>query len=307
MPNLHDWNLVGSNGQTIYGTTHLPADPQAAPGVLLIAHGFKGYKDYGFLPVIAQRAADAGLIAHRFNFAHSGMTDRPDTFARPDLFEQDTWSRQVQDLQTVHLAARSRLVPDQGPERDIKPVVWFGHSRGGDACLLAGARAFAPDFYMNRYRGRYEAKPVGIIAAAAPDYAQKFSEDQKRMLRRAGYLVSESSRTGQALKVGRAWLDEIESDPEAFDPVTAASHIACPLLIVHGDADETVPVSAAHALDQAAPDSELIILPGGTHTFNATNPLPKDEPLPDQAARLIDATVNFALARLTITPSSRRR
>ena len=54
---------------------------------MLIAHGFKGYKDYGMFPRLARVAAETGFVAHRFNFSHSGMTDRIATFEHPDLFD----------------------------------------------------------------------------------------------------------------------------------------------------------------------------------------------------------------------------
>jgi uncharacterized protein len=85
-----DWTIPGAENQPIYGTTHLPDGSHGSPrSVVIIAHGFKGYKDYGMFPRIAHQCAEAGLVAHRFNFSHSGMTNHIDTFERPDLFERD--------------------------------------------------------------------------------------------------------------------------------------------------------------------------------------------------------------------------
>ena len=78
--------MEGYDGGSIIGSAHLP---EGRPrGVAVVAHGFKGYKDYGMFPRIAAALADRGLIAHRFNFSHSGMTNAIATFERPDLFEQ---------------------------------------------------------------------------------------------------------------------------------------------------------------------------------------------------------------------------
>gem|GEM_PF-4204546 len=89
-----------------------------------------GYYDYGLFPVLARALTAAGLTCHRFNFSHSGMTRDTATFARPDLFEQDTWGRQQDDLAAVldHLGAGA------------EPTVLFGHSRGGLSSLLAAPR-----------------------------------------------------------------------------------------------------------------------------------------------------------------------
>ena len=97
MATVESWTIDGSDGEPIRGDVH--AASIAPPrGVFLIAHGFKGYKDYGMFPVLAREFAAAGFIAHRFNFSHSGMTNNIATFERPDLFEKDTWNRQVYDF-----------------------------------------------------------------------------------------------------------------------------------------------------------------------------------------------------------------
>ena len=36
-------------------------------------HGFKGFKDWGFFPHLADRLARAGLVAVSFNFSGSGV------------------------------------------------------------------------------------------------------------------------------------------------------------------------------------------------------------------------------------------
>ena len=108
MSTVKPWSIPGAEGEVILGDCHLPAGE--ARGVIIIAHGLKGYKDYGMFPVIARACAAGGLIAHRFNFSHSGMTNALETFARPDLFERDTWNRQVHDCRAVVEAAGRRAV-----------------------------------------------------------------------------------------------------------------------------------------------------------------------------------------------------
>ena len=134
MQTIPDWTLTGSDDQPIIGTTHRP---EGAPrGTLIACHGFKGYKDYGFFPRLCRRAAEAGLIAHRFNFSHSGMTNRTETFEKPELFEKDTYSKQVADLQTVHAAVRTIA--------EELPVAYADLARKSH--LVAGLQADLADF-----------------------------------------------------------------------------------------------------------------------------------------------------------------
>jgi len=284
--------LDGADDQPIYGDTHLPDGD--ALGIFVICHGFKGYKDYGFMPWLAARAVQRGFIVHRFNFSHSGMTNRIEIFERPDLFERDTWGKQIYDLHQVASAVRQQQLP--GGEL---PMIWFGHSRGGVTAVLAANRA------MQMYPGLM---PVAIIVAAAPARSCSLDENARHLLRKNGYLDSPSSRTKQTLRVGRAWLAEQEADPQAFDPLLAAAHLSCPLLIVHGSMDATVPVEAAHAYARAAANrAELHIITNGNHVFNGRNPMPADQPPADQLVQMADVTLAFSEKWARGNPSRDRR
>ncbi|MBT7658028.1 MAG: hypothetical protein HN568_06430, partial [Phycisphaerae bacterium] len=53
--NIEEWTIEGSRGNPIYGTMHSPNE--RAKGVVLLAHGFMGYKEYGMFPWLAQQFA----------------------------------------------------------------------------------------------------------------------------------------------------------------------------------------------------------------------------------------------------------
>ncbi|GAB4189765.1 MAG: hypothetical protein Kow00105_04160 [Phycisphaeraceae bacterium] len=280
MTDVKDWSIPGAEGEPILGNTHLPDGGEAsARGVLIICHGFKGYKDYGFFPHLAQAAAGNGLIAHRFNFSHSGMTNRIDTFERPDLFEKDTWRKQSYDLKQVIASIESGELAGSG-----KPIAVFGHSRGGVTTLLTAAE---PDV---------QPRLSAVITAAAPSACSRLDDEQKAALKRDGRLPSPSARTGQVLYVGRAWQDEIDQDPVWHDPCRAIREITRPIRIIHGTDDPTVPLAEAEELHRAQPAAELCIIQGAGHTFNCPNPLPLGQPTPPETRQMIDATCQFALA-----------
>ncbi len=284
MPTHASWSIRGSDDQPILGDTHTP-DGDAA-GVILLAHGFKGYKDYGFFPHLAEAAARHGLIAHRFNFSHSGMTNNIETFERPDLFEADTWGKQVYDLQRVASAVRIGELTGG----DL-PQTWFGHSRGGVTTLLTAGRAFADDGAV---------RPSRVVSAAAPHYTVNMDDATRQLMREQGHLESPSGRTGQALRVGRAWLEEVEADPDAFDPMRAVSSIACPILIVHGTADATVPVESAHTLAAATERGPgqvtKVVMSEVNHVFNGRNPLPLDEEPATLTQQFIETVCEFVVS-----------
>ncbi len=284
MTTTPDWTIPGSNAEPIIGNCHRPEGEAA--GVILLAHGFKGYKDYGMFPPLAEAMAAAGLIAHRYNFSHSGMTDRIETFERPDLFERDTWNRQVGDETKVIEAVAAGTLAGGG-----LPMILFGHSRGGATVLLtAGRTADDPSFPA----------PAGVIAASAPSRCDMMPEEQMRELLERGHLESPSSRTGQLLRVGRVFLDEQRADPEGHDLVALAGRIRCPVLLVHGRDDATVPCACAEELGRAAGDSgDVRIIDGCDHVFGTPNPMPSGAEASPALAALIEAMKVFAARVLT--------
>lgn len=278
------WTLpgAGADGEVILGNAHLPGgDPV---GVVIIAHGFKGYKDYGMFPRIAETMCAAGFIAHRFNFSHSGMTNAIDTFERTDLFERDTWNKQVFDCRAVVAAINDGKLPGAG-----LPYILFGHSRGGVSVLLTAGR-FADDTTLSQ--------PVGVVTAAAPCQCNNLPKEVADQLLKDGFIVSPSSRTGQDLRVSKAVLVEQLEDPEGHDLLALVRRINCPLLVIHGEDDPTVPVDAAEQIGRAAQyEATVLRIAGGDHVYNTPNPLPADVPSSSQFQQLLDAMVKFATAR----------
>lgn len=273
--NAADWTIPGSNDQSIIGNAHLPQGP--ARGVVLIVHGFLGYKDYGMFPFLANQLAEAGYLTHRFNLSHSGMTNRHETFERPDLFEKDTWSRQVRDINAVIDAVAGGELPGKG-----LPYMLLGHSRGGVSVLLAAGR---------RFQENAEPLPAAVVTVAAPDRACSMSPEAQAEMIERGFVEVVSNRTGQAMRLDAAWLKEQLADPEAHDVPAHATACRCPLLFIHGGSDPTVDPGCAQRLAEAAgEEARALIVDDADHVFNTPNPM--TGPPSPQLKALIDAIID---------------
>ena len=64
------------------------------------------------------------------------------------------------------------------------------------------------------------------------------------------------------LAAGVMWL--LRSLPR-FDRVEQAGRLACPLLVLHGSADNVCPYAAGEQIAAAAPDARLVCFEGGGH------------------------------------------
>ena len=115
-------------------------------------------------------------------------------------------------------------------------------------------------------------------------------------IRGRGYLESPSARTGQILRLGLRWLTEQEADRDAHDVLDNVRKIACPILVVHGENDETVNVKSAESIAAAATNARVVRIKNCNHVFNAPNPPPSDVREVPELAQAIDEIVKFSRA-----------
>jgi pimeloyl-ACP methyl ester carboxylesterase len=73
----------------------------------------------------------------------------------------------------------------------------------------------------------------------------------------------------------------------------ATASLDCPVLIVHGRADETVPSSEAEDLAAATKNASLVLLENATHTFGAKHPFGN---VPRELSFAMHATLGFVNA-----------
>lgn len=246
----------GSGGRPVRADLHEAASD--APTIVL-AHGFKGFRSWGFLPWLAERLCAAGNNALRIDFSHNGVEEVD--FDRLDLFLIDTFTRHQEDLRAV-------------VDTIDGPIGLLGHSRGGADVLL-----FAAD--EPRVRG------VATLAAVAEADASRAFPDAEQKLRTLGYYPVPNARTGQTMPLGRPAFD----DAVLHDIEGAARDLADrPLLLVHGTADESVPVVDLDTLAAAHGAAETLRVDGAGHTFGAVHPF--DRP-GAELERVADTVVSF--------------
>lgn len=252
------WTLDGSDGLPVEGVTESPGGDKAAPFAMILAHGFTAHRDFGFLPALSGLLVERyAASVTRFTFSHAGVTGADGIRVdRPNLFERDTWGKQVFDLGVVFGAVRART-----PART--PVIIAGHSRGGGVCLLLAGRRFAAD---------QSPAPDGVIAIQAPDRPGSLSDDDCAELVRAGSMAITAPITGQRLRIGAGFGQERLDDPASFDVLTLCGSIRCPVLAVGGDRDRLVPAVCARRIARACPNGEAVIIEGADHMFNMPEP-----------------------------------
>lgn len=249
---------------------------------VLVLHGFKGFKDWGMFPPLAERLAKAGFTAVSFNLSGSGVDDTGE-FVFPDRFARATFSGDLRDVGTVLEAVATGALGVTPPSS----IGFLGHSRGGGLGVLAAAA---------------DPRIAALVTWAAISSVNRYSQEEVTAWRASGTLDVVNSRTGQVLPMLTDALDDaLAHGATSLNIRAAASRLAVPWLIVHGAADAVVPLAEAEALHAAGgPGTELLTVPDAGHTFGAVHPWQGPTPA---FTGVVDASTRF-LSKQLLTPSS---
>jgi putative redox protein len=225
--------FLNLSGEKLAGTFHVPLE-NSRHGIIL-GHCFTCSRHTRILRDVSLALVDEGFKVLRFDFSGNGQSE--------GNFSDSLYSKQVEDIKTA-----ASFISAQG-------VSWIGvagHSMGAVVALLAASQ-------MD------EIKAICTLAAKA-SALQSFhflNQDQIQALQRTG-RVNFVSR-GRTLELTEAFF----ADAAKYDLTTILPSLPQPLLVVHGDKDEIIPVENAHRLHQyKRVNCELAIIPEADHMFS---------------------------------------
>ena len=274
-PTLSKHSLPGSLGEILIDVR--AAGRASTRPAVLVLHGFKGFKDWGMFPPLSQRLAQAGFIVVSPNLSGSGVDDEGD-FSLPERFGHNTFSAELEDVRRVIDALMAGQLGVPTPSA----LGLVGHSRGGGIAILQTAR---------------DPRVRTLVTWASISSVDRWPAPQRSSWRAAGRTDIRNARTGQVLPLYTDVLDDIEQNASALDIEAAGRRIRIPWLVIHGTEDESVPFAEAERLKAASarPDTRLLPIEGGGHTFGAVHPWRSTTP---ELATVFDATLAWLTTRL---------
>ena len=248
-----NFNIRGGKGRSILLDITFDDTLKNAP-LVIFAHGFKGFKDWGAYNLVAQHFAENGFRFLKFNFSHNGTTtDNPLEFKNLIAFSDNTFSIELEDLKTViDFACGGSAMPA------AKVVYLVGHSMGGGISIIKTAE----DERIKKL----------VTMASISSFRNLWPKAIESQWRLSGITYMLNKRTRQQMPLKVSLLDDLDKHPTLLDIPAKATEITQPWLIVHGDQDASVPVAHAEELKAAQPNAELLIIKSGDHTFGASHP-----------------------------------
>ncbi|MVN78369.1 alpha/beta fold hydrolase [Hymenobacter sp. HMF4947] len=258
--------------------TYLPS-AQPLP-VVVFVHGFKGFKDWGHFGLLARFFAERGFVFVKLNLSHNGVVvggtgDLEDL----EAFGQNNFSLELDDLgqllDALHTPGATPLPPAQ---LDLGRVYLVGHSRGGALVLLKAA----------------EDPRVQAVAAwaAVANLYPRWPAEVLAQWQREGVLYVPNTRTGQQLPMYYQIAENYFANRSRLDLPQLMPGLRQPVMLIHGDQDETVPLAAVYELQAGQPTAELLVVPGAGHMFGGAHPWTNSD-LPAPARLIAERTADF--------------
>lgn len=268
-------NIIIKNEETqdFLADAFFPEESENLP-LVIFAHGYKGYKDWGAWNLMAEKFAEAGCFFVKFNFSHNGTTlENPTEFEDLEAFGQNNFSKEMSDYDAVLNYFYNQ------PQIDKDRIAIIGHSRGGGISVIKA--------------GEDERVKLLITFAGVSNFKYRFPNQQRfEDWKNSGVMFSENKRTHQEMPHYFQFFEDFEKNEARFDIQHTAQHLEKPFLIIQGTNDEAVKDKEAFLLHEWAKNSELVELKDANHVFGAKEPWEEKE-LPEDLSTAINTTLSF--------------
>ncbi|MCA6073858.1 alpha/beta hydrolase family protein [Fulvivirga sedimenti] len=250
--------------------------------VIVFVHGFKGFKDWGTFPKVADYFADNDYVFVKMNLSHNGVSpESPIDYDDLNAFSENTFTKELQDIRQVVDFIQSQNLPVPSDEADTNQIFMLGHSRGAAVALLHSSM----DDRIRRVCGW----------GAVVDLESRWPEHLLKIWKQQGVMYIPNSRTGQDMPMKYDIVEDYFENRKSYHIPSALERIKAPVLLIHGTADETVPFGETSAVLKKLKNSEHIqfsIIDDANHVFGASHPYSQPE-LPEHTETMIHMTNRF--------------
>ena len=238
--------------------------------LVIFVHGFMGFKDWGAWHLVQSYFVSHGFAFAKFNLTHNGGTSTQGIdFPDEEAFAQNTYSYEVADIAYFRSHLATLIQADE--------TFLIGHSRGGGDVILHARQA--------------QTDKIALWASIA-DIGSRFPTGSAlEQWKHSGIRTILNGRTRQHLPQHYSLYQDFIENETTLTIELAIKAIPIPILVVHGDKDNSVSIAEGEAL-AAWCQTTLHVIPGADHVFGASNPWEK----PNLAKHLLavcEQTLNF--------------
>lgn len=243
--------------------------------LLVFIHGFRGFRNWGFIPYFCEKFAEAGYITLNMDLSYNGIVDWKIPIYDNDLFSRQTVSSMVEDIEILHDRVLSNQIIPKEANFNGK-IILSGHSLGAALALV-----------MNDLQN--VSKSILIAPIAKFD---RNTQRQKDSWLKKGEIEIKIAKTGQKLTLlPEYFLDKDINFPGDYI-ISKAKQSTIRTIVLHGSEDMTVKTNEGKAIANANPEKIVYYeIPNTGHTFGSRHPYRSTN---DSIELLIDKSLEFA-------------
>lgn len=242
--------------------------------LIIVINGHNGFYNYGMFPYIQQSLAVHGVSSYSFNFSHGGIQGDSDYFDDLKRYEKNCMRLEIEDVMCVLHNLTSEKFGQPGS------VFLLAHSLGGVPEIYSAANAQDENIAIN-----------GIILISTVKQLNFWPDEMMEEWKQNKVFYKKNNRTKQLLPQGEEFLSEILKSGTDWNVEKEIKKLKMPILIVHGDDDEAIPVEHGMKLFEWIKNNNknasLEIIPGATHTFNTKHPFEGPSPQLEKMLRVV--------------------
>jgi dienelactone hydrolase len=238
---------------------HLPSGEGHNP-LIIIIHGFKAFRQWGFFPYTAEYFASNGFPVMNIDLSANGIIDPEKGLIDKQIFSKNRVSRELEDADVLFRGIISGAHPlsHELSQYWNGEIYLLGHSRGAAISVLSCVK-FS------------EVRKLALWAPIAE--FNRYTPRQISVWKEKGSLDFIDSQTGQELSIEYGYIEEILRNQASYDIVNTIKTIEIPTLLLHGENDLTVRRQEAEKLFFANRKYvNFEIVNRANHTFAVVHP-----------------------------------
>lgn len=225
---------IKEDGLRLNASIDMPANAGAKCPLVIVIHGFTGHMEERHILAVSRTMNEIGFATLRVDMYGHGHSD--------GAFKDHTLYKWLTNALTVIDYARGLDF--------VTDIYLCGHSQGGLTVMLAAA------LKHDCIKGLIPMSPACMI----PELARK------------GELLGLKFDPDHVPDVLESWDRELDGNyarvAQTIHVEEAIARYNGPTLIVHGDADEAVPVEYGIEAAKAYSNAKLVLIPGDTHCYD---------------------------------------
>ena len=269
--------IVGKHEKPILTDVFYSSTKQSKP-IVIFAHGYKGFKDWGCWNLVAKQFAANNFFFVKFNFSHNGGTAKqPIDFPDLEAFGNNNYTIELDDLQSVIDWVLDNN--DFSDEIDKSNIILIGHSRGGGIAILKAGE---------------DKRVTSLITWAAVsnfgDRSVTIGELEDWKKNGVKYVLN--GRTKQQMPHYYQFYENFKANENRLNIKNATKKLKIPFLIIHGTNDTSISFDEAKLLHNWNLKSEISEIKKADHTFGGKHPWIENN-LPKHLKKVISQSLDF--------------